>query len=1011
MYTDLSLPKIKKTCERLHSASRTVLIDSIPLFALELDGYKTSNTSPVGDYKSFDGRVSGLDKRIWIKADVITPLAEPGCKYYLEVDTGINGWDSLNPQLIFYLDGKMASGLDVNHREVRLEPNRAYKTDCYYYGGNQVANSRVTYRLVKVNERVEKLYYDMLVPYEACRDVYSSNSGEYAATMAVLERAANQLDLRDCSSSEFFEGVERADEIMRTEFYEKLCSTDGKPTVNCIGHTHIDVEWLWDRRQTREKMQRSASTALALMKEYPEYKFMLSQPELYRYLKEEAPEKFDEVREAVREGRWEPEGALYLECDCNLISGESFVRQLLYGKKFFREELGVDSRICFLPDVFGYSGAMPQILKLSGIDCFITSKISWNDTNTMPYDVFMWRGIDGTEIFSSFITGQSYRRCPPIRNTTYVGDITPAFIYGTWDRFGQKGYCTDVIDTYGFGDGGGGPTREMLERARRLEAGLPGMPVAKLTTLADYVDKVSAQFGRGCRELRRTPRWTGELYLEYHRGTYTSAAANKRSNRKSELALARSEALCATDMFLLGGEYPKAELDGNWTKLLHNQFHDILPGSSIHSVYEFTKQDYAEIAESTDRICKEKLTLIADKINTGGGILVYNPLGFSRRGEIVADGVTITTPTEIPALGYAVIPKPRANCTVQLGEGRMSNDYYDITLDSAGRILSLFDKRIGREVVPQGCTMNEYRVYEDDPEKYDAWEMDEYMQIKSYVLDTPAVITPVIDGDRAGFTLERKYMSSTITETVWLYSSSPRIELENRIDWHEKHQTLKLAFPVDVNSTGATCEIQFGSISRPTHTNTSWDKAKFEICAHRWIDLSEHGYGVALLNDCKFGHSAQGNLITLTCLKCPSYPDPDQDVGLHEFTCAILPHVGDLCESGVIREAHALNQPLVSMPIVAHGGSLPESFSMISVDEQSVVIDGIKRAEGSDAVIVRLYESFGGSVNAHLRLPHGVSRAALCDLMENEQTELEIKNGLVSLPLHAFQIATLKLEK
>ncbi len=1011
MYTDLSLPKIKKTCELLYSASRTVLTENVPLYAVELDDFKSSNTPPAGSYAPFDGKVSGLDKRLWIKADISTPVTEKGCKYFLEVDTGIKGWDSLNPQLIFYLDGKMTSGLDINHREVRLEPERCYKTDCYLYSGTQVANFRISYKLVRVNEGVEKLYYDMLVPYEACRDVYSQNSGEYAAAMVVLERAANQLDLRDLSSPEFFESVERACEIMSIEFYQKLCTTVGKPTVNCVGHTHIDVEWLWDRRQTREKMQRSASTALALMKEYPEYKFMLSQPELYRYLKEESPEKFYEVMQAIREGRWEPEGALYLECDCNLISGESLVRQLLYGKRFFKEELGVDSRICFLPDVFGYSGAMPQILKASGIDCFVTSKISWNDTNTMPYDVFNWRGIDGTEILSTFITGQKYSKRPPSRNTTYVGDITPAFIYGAWDRFYQKGYCTDVINTYGFGDGGGGPTREMLERARRLAAGLPGMPVAKLTTLSDYVDKITEQFDNGSRELRRTPLWTGELYLEYHRGTYTSAAANKRSNRRSELALARSEALSVIDAFLLGGEYPKAELDKNWIMTMHNQFHDILPGSSVRSVYEFTKEDYVKIAESTDKICKEKLTAIAEKINTGGGILVYNPLGFARRGEIAPDGVTISTGTEIPAFGYAVIPAEGARCTVCLGENKISNDYYDLTLDDAGRIVSLYDKRAERESVPLGTRMNEYRVYEDNPEKYDAWELDEYIQVKTYVLDTPVKLTPVTDGERAGFTLERTYMSSKITETVWLYSSSPRIELENKIDWHEKHQTLKLAFPVDVNATSATCEIQFGSISRPTHTNTSWDKAKFEICAHRWVDLSEHGYGVALLNDCKFGHSVQGNVLTLTCLRCPTYPNPSLDVGLHEFTCAILPHVGDPYESGIIREAHALNQPLVCMPINANRGPLPESFSMISASEQSVLIDGIKRAEASDAVIVRLYESFGGAAKAHIKLADGVRRVALCDLMENEISELKIDNGQITLPLHAFQIATLKLEK
>ena len=396
----LSLTKSIRACDVLQAnIEREILRPD--LFALEVPDYKDTNTPPEGEYLPFS-IVDGTEKRFWVKADFRTPAAERDVVYYLDVSTGIGGWDALNPQMIMYLNGRMAHGLDVNHRRVMLEPDTDYKSVCYLYSGNQVAHFPVQYRLIAVNKRVEKLYFDMIVPCDACNDVYQESSAEYATVMSALEQACNLLDLRAPGSEDFFAGVERAIEFMDTEFYGKVCTTEGKPTVNCIAHSHIDVEWQWDRRQTREKIQRTASTAVALMKEYPEYRFMLSQPELYRYLKEEAPEKFAEVQALVADGRWEPDGALYLECDCNIISGESMVRQLLYGKKFIKNELGHESRVCFLPDVFGYSAAMPQILKKADVDYFVTSKISWNDTNTMPNDAFIWRGIDGTEIFSAF---------------------------------------------------------------------------------------------------------------------------------------------------------------------------------------------------------------------------------------------------------------------------------------------------------------------------------------------------------------------------------------------------------------------------------------------------------------------------------------------------------------------------------------------------------------------------------------------------------------------------------
>jgi alpha-mannosidase len=397
------------------------------------------------------------------------------------------------------------------------------------------------------------------------------------------------------------------------------------------------VEWKWARAQTREKIQRSFATAKSLMDRYPEYIFMLSQPELYRYLKEEAPEKYEELKGLVREGRWEPEGAMYVEPDCNLTSGESLVRQLIFGKRFFREEFGVESNILFLPDVFGYSAALPQILRKSGVDYFVTSKISWNDTNTMPMDMFYWEGIDGTEIFTSFMTAQNFGGIPGKggkNRTTYVGNVTPSFVKGTWDRFQQKEYTDRIFLTYGYGDGGGGPTKEMLEMQRRTARGIPSLPVTKTDTLTAYLHQVKGEFDATCRRTGRTPRWVGELYLEFHRGTYTSIGKVKKGNRNAEFLLGNVEALSVTDL-CFGGSYDSEGLNHYWRKTLHNQFHDILPGSSIKEVYDGTDVDYARIENYGLKPSFEKLLAIAERINTEGGVLLYNPTGFARRAITV----------------------------------------------------------------------------------------------------------------------------------------------------------------------------------------------------------------------------------------------------------------------------------------------------------------------------------------------------------------------------------------
>ncbi|MBQ3016489.1 MAG: alpha-mannosidase [Clostridia bacterium] len=1001
-----AMNKIKMALENLQRASSVALYKVDGLTAIESD-FKTSNTPPDGEYKPFT-TCSKKYCHYWIKGEFDTPAAEPDTEYCLRVDTGLSGWDALNPQALLFLNGKIVQGIDLNHKENAIEPSTHYDMLSYWYTAER-EHFGISYTVAKIYTKVEKLYYDLLVPFEACSKVYDAHSAEYHKTLALLEMAINILDLRSIHSKEFFASVDRAIDFFENEYYKKLCSSEGKPEVICLGHTHIDVEWRWSRYVTKEKIQCSFSTAKALMDKYPEYKFMLSQPNLYQYLKDEAPEKYEELKELVREGRWEPEGSMYVECDCNLTSGESLVRQLLYGKKFFKDEFGKESKVLFLPDVFGYSAAMPQILKKSGVDYFVTSKISWNDTNTVPHDTFIWQGIDGTEIFTTFISGQRYHKGKaPDRGTTYVGNCDPDFVYGTWHRQTDKGYVSSSFNTYGYGDGGGGPTKDMLEKLKRLMRGLPAFPVAKSEFLLPYLKDLEAEFLDSTEKLRKVPKWIGELYLEFHRGTYTTMANNKRGNRRSEFGLAKVEALSYTDM-LFGGSYDKAQLDKKWIEVLHDQFHDILPGSSIEEVYIDSAKDYERILSFIAAESESKLKSISSKLNTDGGIFVYNALGFPRRAKIKVDGKCYITDEMIPALGWKVV-KPISHASALIAESRrLENEFYTLTFDDAGRISSLYDKRVSRNVL--SAPANEIRLYEDFPHEYDAWELEHDYATKTYIQDSPASSEIIHDGDRVGIRFSRSYMNSEFTQTVWIYSGSPRIDIENDFDWHEKHQIMKLAFPFDVHSSSATFEIQYGHTERPTHRNTSWDQAKFEVCAHKWVDISESGYGIAVLNDSKYGFSADEGTITVSCLRGPTFPNKNADMGKHSFTISLIPHTGDIKDGRVIEEAYSLNQPADFIEICKCSGTLPEEYSLVSCDSDSVIVEGIKRAEDSDDLIVRLYEAYNAHSSATLTLGEKFSKAYLCDLMENPIKEIAITNNSVTLPMNNFEIETIRFVK
>ena len=1004
--------KIQITCQQLRMIADRKLSEITGLEYVKAEGYKQGNVPPRSGWQPFEPgmRVNGRDSHFWFQAAFRTPACRPGCSVFARCTTGYEGqWDSINPQGLIYLNGEMAQGCDTNHTEIYLEPDTEYVLHNYLYMGLYENSVPLRLELYERDEEADALYFDMKTALDTCM-LLDQNSDEYIRMMSVLEQTANRIDLRVPGDARCAASIREARDYIQKKLYQDLCSTEGKPVVDCVGHTHIDVEYLWARNQTREKIQRSFATAAALMKRYPEYRFMLSQPELYRYLKEEAPEKYQELKQLVREGRWEPEGAMWVESDCNLVSGESFIRQILQGMRFFKKEFGVECKILFLPDVFGYSSALPQILKKCGIRHFITSKISWNETNTMPLDCFLWQGIDGTEIFTNFMTTQDYTGPKPERGTVYAGLLNPSQIKGTWNKFLQKEYCSHVLTTFGYGDGGGGPTREMLETQRRLAKGLPGMPVTRMEGLLAHLDQARTEFDAGCRETRRTPRWVGELYLEFHRGTYTSMAKNKRNNRKSEFMLQKTEALSYTSL-LQGGSYDWEGLDRTWNLVLHNQFHDIIPGSAIKEVYDGTDCDYRAVFDYCSGKIREKLSSLAAGVSTDGGLLVYNSLGFPRQGTVQRNGKTAELLQPIPAFGWTVVKSFRESSEVQLSGLTAENRFYRLTLDKAGRIAELWDKQAGRQVLKQDCPGNELQAFEDFPRKYDNWEITDYYKQKMWILEDAADIRPVTVGSRSGFRIERKYLNSHICQTVWLYSESRRIDFETDIDWHEHHQLLKAAFLLDVHASSATYEIQFGHVQRPTHENTSWDRAKFEVYGHKWVDLSENGYGVSLLNDCKYGYSTEGSTLKLTMLKCGTYPNPEADQGMHHFTYALLPHRGDFREAGIIREAYAMNQPLDYLEVPASRGTLPETYSLISCDQENIVIETVKKAEADDGMIVRLYDAFDRRENARIRVAGGFRRAWICDMMEKPITEAALTENQLVVPVSNFEIVTLKLEK
>lgn len=1005
------------------------------------------------DWEPFDSRLMhwyGPDRHYWFRTVFTIPEEYDGKGLWLRIRTQIEEWDDAkNPQFLVFLNGEVVQGADMNHREVLLsEAATAGETvtvDLQAYSGTLHPEFRLMADVEEVSQPVKDLYYDIQVPLWAM-DRMDQEGKTAIDILTVLNDTISLLDLRDVYSDDFYRSVEAARAYIAKALYEDLAGDD-TVIATCIGHTHIDVAWWWTVAQSREKAARSFATVLELMDEYPEYRFMSSQPVLYTFVKERYPELYEEIKRRAAEGRWEPEGGMWLEADCNLTSGESLVRQFLYGKQFFQEEFGVDSRVLWLPDVFGYSGALPQIMKKCGIDYFMTTKLSWNQFNKVPDDTLLWEGIDGTKVLTHLIStlgvGQSVDRF----FTTYNGILHPDAIMGGWQRYQNKEMNHDILVAFGYGDGGGGPTREMLETGRRMEKGIRGIPKVRQESSLTYFTELSERV----KDSRRLHTWTGEFYFEYHRGTYTSMARNKRSNRKSELLLMDLELLSVLAE-KRGLAYPAEDLERLWKMVLLNQFHDILPGSSIKEVYEVTKREYEQLAEEGGRLLRERKEAVA---GAGDGVTVFNTLGFTRRSlTVLPDGVTSLTDKgealpcqeigglrysltgEIPSKGYSVYGAVREADGGTAGEAAggvvensaaesggdtpfsvlktadgfvITTPFAKVDMAADGSFTSLLDLSENRQVWKAGEAGNRLRIYEDKPIYYDNWDIDVFYTEKYWDLDEPASIAVTSEGPLClQITVNRSFMHSRMTQDIRFYAHSPRIDFNTWVDWKEHQYLLKAGFPVDVHTDEAAFDIQFGNVVRKTHTNTSWDRARFESCGHKWMDVSESGYGVSLLNDCKYGHSVREGCIELTLIKSGIEPNPDTDNEEHVFTYSLYPHQGTWREADTQKEAADLNQPLSAV----NGGMPGESYGFAGVKGDSVVLETVKRSEDGNGIILRLYESRNKRVNAKVSLSCAPVTVTECNLLEEPVDEaggLMIDRDGFSFVIKPYEIKTYKV--
>lgn len=970
----------------------------------------------------------GRDRYLWLERTVKLPEAKEGCETVGLFDFGETGGGyNSGFESLLYVDGHPYQGVDTHHKEVIFRGKEG-KEVCLTFllwtgleGGGEHTSFYHQCRQADVaylHKKTDELYYFAKAITETLL-ILPPEDEQYAKLKAALDRTFSCINWDEES---FYETAEKAHDMLMDELDRMEKSTE--VTVNVVGHTHIDVAWLWRLKHTREKAQRSFSTVLRLMELYDEYIFLQTQPQLYKYVKEDCPELYEKIRQKAAEGKWEPDGGMWVEADCNLSSGEALVRQFLYGTRFLEQEFGKKCEYLWLPDVFGYSWALPQILKQCEINTFMTTKISWNQFNSIPDDLFWWRGIDGSEILTYFVNTPGEGQDMDTRYATYNGMVTPHAVLGSWNKFKNKDLSRDTLISYGYGDGGGGVTRDMLELRRAMDV-IPGLPHVKSVQAGEFFRKLHENVENTDRYVHT---WDGELYLEYHRGTYTSQACNKKTNRHMENKLVQTEWLSSL-AYILGGGYAGQELNDSWECVLLHQFHDIIPGSSIHEVYEDSRINYRAAEERADHVWEEALkTVIQEKEHTysvystnsfGGKELILIPeqeegsftdgSGRKLEAQKTEKGYEVQVETE-PFAAIPVIFKPGEKKTAvpktasSFDGSSIETPRYSIAWNEEGQLTRIYDKRMERSVLKEGQLGNVLEVYEDKPINFDAWDIDIFYTQKMERAKLAKAPELVENGSlKAVVRFVFRYHKSVIQQDMTVFRDSGNIDFVTRVDWQETHRLLKAAFYTDIRSVKASYDIQFGHVERPTHWNTSWDWARFEVCGHKWADLSETGYGVSLLNNCKYGYSIKDQAIKLSLLKSAVYPDTEADKGTHEFTYSLYPHEGSVTEGGTIEAASRLNLPAQAVP-----GQFADQRKIVKVSTDRVQIDAVKKAEDEDCLIVRLHECRGGRGKVKLSSEFPVKKLVPCNLLEHDCGEA-VEGAEAVFPITPFEIKTFKM--
>lgn len=999
----------------------------IQLGSFELSGFTTM------DFLTYDEALKGSFSPMptgtkwgakweygWFKGRIILPDEAQGRRIVVKIDTGAEG--------IVFINGENAGSIDHAHEEITITksgiPGKVYDILIESYAGHgprienigptppgrvavpepgntQAIVGNSTYGIW--DEEAFQLFIDVSTLYKVLISIDSKSLRAQQLSKA----------LRDFTLIVDFEQPYQK----RVQSFKK-CRERLKPLLQCVngstmplmyifGQSHLDLAWLWTKNETERKAGRTLSTQLALMDEYPEYKFFITQPPLFVMLKEHYPKLYERVLDKIKNGQIMPEGGMWVEPDTNLPSGESLIRQFVYGKNFFMEELDIDSKLLWLPDTFGFSAALPQIAAGCGIKYFSTQKIIRNyyEGDPFPYNIFMWEGIDGTQILSHIHK----------KNNSH---IDPEIIIQRWeqDRNQQEDISTFIFP-FGFGDGGGGPTRYQIEYAKRLKD-LEGVPRTRMSHPNEFFEDI---------ENNKLPdnKYVGELYFQAHRGTYTTQAKTKKGNRKAEFALRECEFWLATAISKTEGiAYPYDELEGLWKKVLFNQFHDILAGTSIKRVHEEAEADYEMVLEKAKALTQKALSAIVQKSDK---TTVFNSLSWDREEliplpmgvkSVKSQDGNILPVQSISGIYYAKVRVPGCGWTtiepvnetikqdfaVKAGEYYLENEYLRVTFNETGQISSIIDKETGIETARGLC--NDFRMYKDVTSHYDAWDIDSMYESLPVDLDSSAKIEVLHQGSlEAAIRVHRKLNNSEMTQEITLRSKSRRVDFKTKINWKEDHKLLKVNFPTNIHTNEALHEIQFGYVKRPNHKSRQYDADRFEVCNHKWTAVTEAKRGFAVLNDCKYGVNVSEGSINLTLLKAPLVPDMDADRGVHEFTYSFYLWNGNFEDSDVIREAYNLNSPVYS--IEGDAGEM----QIFSVDQKDIILETVKLAEDqSGDIILRLYQSTGATTACNLNTVFAVEKAWETNMLEETDREIDIEQKCIQLNFRPFEIKTVRLK-